>query len=449
MRDVSSIKLDAADKIGSQATASNISPIDKQKPPVPVQNDNYGGDVQKNQSSKNVVNNTVTVAPVQNDPINGLTIVSAPQQDQDDDESMAALLKLEGKETEREVVKVIEAKAEIAEAKAEIVEAKAEIAEAKTETQIVKLRTTVEELLNKGDIEAAAAELKKAPELSKGLGTSQAAVDELIKDLSKNISLAMLDKYKSHFTDAKLRTTIERMIAEGHIKPKDLEEIAKTKDPKAIQELTAKVLKARLADVTDPALQKDLKEIIAKLEKEGKEASTGNVLDSMGRSKNSIKDLVGECNLLALYRTHVFAQMEEFEKQRKQVEKMNDEQVKNQLKAKEDNDEKRSRQIQDSNRIEANRQEAKRIEHIKTKLASKVGAYKASLLLMYAPDGNISFEVLKSLGLAGVINLIEEGMLLVDQNVEKYLIKNASPDEQERHLPKSTLDALRKEQKIS
>jgi hypothetical protein len=308
------------------------------------------------------------------------------------------------------------------------------------------------DLKERGELSQAKAKVSELEKLATNTSDVKlkSNLEETVKTLTEEINKAMLEKYQKHFTEPKVQEAIKQLIDSGLVTEADLKLIDEAKDDATKKRVIAQVLQKILSDPKASAeLKKDIGEIVEKLKKEGKEASTGNVLDSMGRSKNSIKNLVGERNLLALYRTHVFAQMEEFEKQRKQVEKMNDEQVKNQLKAKEDNDEKRSRQIQDSNRAEANRQEAKRIEHIKTKLASKVGAYKASLLLMYAPDGNISFEVLKSLGLTGVINLIEEGMLLVDQNVEKYLIKNASLDEQKRHLPKSTLDVLLKEQKVS
>lgn len=307
----------------------------------------------------------------------------------------------------------------------------------------------IRKLKTSGDLDQAKVKVAELEKLAVSTTDTKlkSIVESVAKLLTEEINQAMLKKYQKHFDEPKVQEVIKQLIDSGLVTEADLKQIDEAKDDATKKRVTAQVLQKILSDPKASAeLKKDIGEIVEKLKKEGKEPTTGNILGHFTSSRDALEGLVGQRNLLALYRTHVFAPMEEYERQRKQVERMNDEQVTNQLKAKEANDEKRSRQIQDSNLAEANRQEAKRIEHIKTKLASKVGAYKASWLLIYAPDGNVSFDLLKALGVASILRLIEEGKLPVDHNVEKYLRKEASPDEQKRHLPKTTVDALRKEQ---
>ncbi len=420
-----------ASSANSPTSPPSLNQTPKQSPaqPKPTASDNYSGDIQKSQSPKTVASNTTTSAPnpTINNPISSLTFSDDPIQetaDATDGDLLSSMSNDIARQTK---------------------EASIVNNQLKTDVQIDELKKKIEHLLQEEDgLAAAAKELVKLQELSKS--SNNEAITTIVNRLSTNISKAILSKYMPHFSKEKLEATLNKLIREGHIKPEDIESIANSKDDNAIRDLTARVLQKRLSDTSDPALQKDIQEIIDTLKANGQDLSTGNVLGAMSKSKSALTDLVGERNLLALYRTDVFADIKTFEEERRKVDKLREDEVKKELKDRDISDIRSAQKAQDRTRTEEQDRQKKLSQHIKSTLAAKYGAQNASKIVLYAANGNMNFSVLTELGTTQIVNLIELGLLAIDPHVERYLLKHASIDEQKRVLSQSAFNAAHKEQ---
>ncbi len=315
-----------------------------------------------------------------------------------------------------------------------------------------KQEAIVSDLKAKGNLLDAQKEAEKLKGIAATLSQSETIteaqkikINDLADKMAKEIQNALQEKYQKYFDSPKVAEALVKLVQAGKVSKEDLEKMEKG-DAATKKRVTAQVLQKILSDPNaDPALVAEVKNIIAKLKLEGKDDSTGNVLDFMGRSRDSIRDLVGERNLLALYKTNIYASMKQFDEELKKVDKLRDDEVKRELKA---NGE-RSQRAQESNYTEANRQAIKKIEQRKNEIVSRFGAHIGLLLLMRSPDGNISPSALQDLGLGVVVELIEAGILQNDPNLEKFLMKEASPDVQQRLLSKMTWDAMSKEHQVT
>jgi|GEM_PF-2872450 len=259
------------------------------------------------------------------------------------------------------------------------------------------IQVQIKDLTAQGKLGEAAAHLPELQELAAQLVDGENG-KIVVEKITKEIQAAMLDKYKQHFEQPKIREAIAKLIEQGLVTEADLKKIAEAKDDTTKKRLISQVLKQILNNPkADPALKKDIEAILKDLEAKGvKDPSAGHVLDAMSRSNNSLRDLIGERNLLALYRTHVNASLDDFEKERKQVSKMRDDEVKQALK-----------EVAIQNR---NQSESSKREQLKKYIMASTGIRSEKLLEAFLRKGHIGREdLLEEYG--GVMKLLEMSMM--------------------------------------